>query len=61
MSSLAISGSVLLLMLISLPLLVIGAMSDNAGLQIFGVVILGLAAAAPPVLRFTSVGEEEQK
>jgi hypothetical protein len=61
MSSLAISASVLVLMLIALPLLVVGAMIDNTALQIAGVLVLGLAAATPPALRFTSIGKEEQE
>jgi hypothetical protein len=59
MSTLVIQAAVLMLMLLSLPLIFIGANTDVLALTITGVVVLGVAAATPPALRFLPFGSEE--
>jgi hypothetical protein len=59
MSTLAIQAAVLVLMLLSLPLILIGANDDVLALTIVGVVVLSVAAATPPALRFLPFGSEE--
>jgi hypothetical protein len=67
MNQLTVFGSVLVAMLLSLPVIAGGVNLDRLPLIIGGLVLLGVAAAIPPALRFTgaasnqSSDEEEQQ
>jgi hypothetical protein len=61
MSTLAIQATVLILMLISLPMIFIGANTELLALTIAGVAVLAIAAATPPALRFLPFGSEEDE
>jgi hypothetical protein len=59
MSQLTTQGIVLVAMLLALPLASIGTTTDNAALSVAALVVFGLAALTPPVLRYVGPGDEE--
>lgn len=61
MSKMKVLGIALILLLVSLPLISIGTMQDNATLWWLGLVLLGAAGLVPPITRYALAGEDEDE
>ena len=59
MSTLALQGAALALLLLSLPLIVIAYQADLTALAVVGVVLAAVGALTPPALRYVGPGSEE--
>ncbi|HVM26788.1 MAG TPA: hypothetical protein VM433_03845 [Mycobacteriales bacterium] len=61
MSTLALQGAALALLLLSLPLIVIAYSADVPALAVVGVVLATLGALTPPALRYVGPGSKEDE